>query len=81
MTARFLTPAVARSVTRQIAYVWIGGVARCIQRPDVLDPLLRWYWKMFDPDALAQFWHGRPTNDISEKHRVDQIIGEMPEIV
>ena len=46
---------------------WIGGVARYVQRPDVLDPLLRCYWKMFEPDALAQFWRGRATNHVVEK--------------
>lgn len=45
---------------------WIESVAKYVQRPDVLDPLLRWYWKMFDSETLAQLWHGRSTNQVFE---------------
>ena len=58
---------IVQKVLPALPMAWIQGVASRVQRPDVLDPLLRWYWKMFDPDALAQFWHGRPITDVSEK--------------
>ena len=47
---------IVQKVLPALPISWIGDVAGRVQRPDVLDPLLRWYWKMFDPDALAQFW-------------------------
>lgn len=58
---------IVQKVLPALPMAWIAGVAGRVKQPGVLDPLLRWYWKMFDPDTLAQFWHGRPTNDVSEK--------------
>ena len=58
---------IVQKVLPALPMVWIEGVAGRVQRPDVLDPWLGWYWKMFDPDALAQFWHHRSTNDVFEK--------------
>jgi flavin-dependent dehydrogenase len=71
---------IVQKVLPALPIAWIERVSSRVQRPDVLDPLLRWYWKMFDSNALAQFWSHRATNDVFEK-AVDQIISEMPEIV
>lgn len=32
---------------------WIERIARRIQQPEWLNPLLRWYWRVFNPQALA----------------------------
>lgn len=58
---------IVQKVLPALPMAWIEGVAGRVQRPDVLDPLLRWYSKMFDPDALAQFWRHRSTNTVSEE--------------
>jgi flavin-dependent dehydrogenase len=58
---------IVQKVLPALPMAWIEGVAGRVQRPDVLASLLRWYWKMFDPDTLAQFWHHRSTNDVFEK--------------
>ena len=58
---------IVQKVLPALPMAWIQGVAGRVERPDALDPLLRWYWKMFDPNALAQSWHRRPTYDVSEK--------------
>ena len=53
---------VVQKVLPRLSMVWIERVARRVQRPDVLDPLLRWYWKMVDPGTLARLWPGRLDN-------------------
>lgn len=58
---------IVQKVLRTLPMLWIENIGGRVQRPDVLDPLLRWYWKMFDPDALAQFWQHRSTNEVFEK--------------
>jgi flavin-dependent dehydrogenase len=49
---------IVQKVLPALPLAWIEGVAGFVQRPDVLDPLLRWYWKMFNPDTLARLWPG-----------------------
>lgn len=35
---------------------WLGELADFIHRPERLDPLLRQYWEILSPNALATFW-------------------------
>ena len=56
---------VVQNVLPALPMAWIESVAGRVQRPGVLDALLRWYWKMFDPDTLALLWPGRATSELS----------------
>lgn len=48
---RYLPP--AQKILSSLPIGWIEHVAGLVHRPDVLDPLLHWYWNVIDPDALA----------------------------
>ncbi|MBU4226407.1 MAG: NAD(P)/FAD-dependent oxidoreductase [Chloroflexi bacterium] len=41
---------------------WLDGLTNLVHSPDVLDPLLRCYWNVIDPDALALLWPGDSTS-------------------
>jgi len=43
---------VAQKVLPGLPMEWIEHIAGRVQRPDCLNPLLQWYWSMFDPTAL-----------------------------
>ncbi|HEX6268945.1 MAG TPA: NAD(P)/FAD-dependent oxidoreductase [Anaerolineales bacterium] len=49
----------------RLPMAWIERIAGRVKQPDVLDPLLRWYWKSFNPDTLARLW--QPGKLISTK--------------
>lgn len=49
-----------QKVLPALPMIGIEGIASLVRRQDVLDPLLRWYWRMFDPSALARFWPSKP---------------------
>jgi len=58
---------IVQKVLPRLPMTWIEGIARRIQRPDVLDPLLRWYWNVFNPTAFA--WNAVATSRSSASVR------------
>jgi flavin-dependent dehydrogenase len=44
---------IVQKVLPHLPMTWIEGIARRIQRPDVLHPLLHWHWNVINPTALA----------------------------
>lgn len=54
---------VVQKVLPALPMAWIERVADFVRRPEALDPLLRWYWRVVDPDRLALFWFDRTTRE------------------
>lgn len=48
---RYLLP--VQKIVPGLPVRWIERIASLIHRPDVLDPLLSWYWNVIDPTAFA----------------------------
>jgi len=48
----------AQKILPGLPMEWIERIASLVHRPAVLDPLLRWYWNVIDPDVLALSWSG-----------------------
>ncbi len=53
---RYLLP--AQKILPSLPIGWIERIASLVHRPDVLDTLLHWYWKVINPDVLALSWSG-----------------------
>ncbi len=51
----------AQKVLPRLPLGWIEWIARLIQRPRLLEPLLWWYRDTVNPDTLARFWSGELT--------------------
>ena len=48
---RYLLP--VQKVLPSLPISWMEYIASLVHRPDVLDPLLHWYWNVINPTALA----------------------------
>lgn len=48
-----------QKITPGLPMRWLGELADLIHSPERLDPLLRQYWEILNPDTLASFWSGR----------------------